>query len=260
MSATPRLSAQLLADRSVRDPVYAYAEESHRATTAQQLDALTKRYLTPYQIESFTLYVGTDAQRRPSTRKISGTSHTAWRQHYDAQNLGQVDDLLKSGLRSRAPTTWTRFRQARRPTAAKERIYNDAAEFGLRDGFYLPLHQADGSMHGVSLMTSEALPTDQGTLAILHMLSLYYALAAERLGLVAAALGSEAGPKLDLTTRQIECLQWIAAGKSSWEIGEILGLSEYTVNEHLAAARKRLGVRTTTQAAIQAVLRGLVTP
>lgn len=260
MSATQGLSAQQLANRAVQDPVYAYAEESNRASTPEQLDALTKRFLAHYQIDAFTLYVGTDARRRPSARKIAGTSHAGWRAHYDAHNLAPVDDLLKSGLRNSAPTTWTRFRQARRLTAAKERIYNDAAEFGLRDGFYLPLHQADGSMHGVSLMTSETLPTDQGTLAILHMLSLYYSLAAERLGLVAAALGHETAPQPDLTKRQIQCLQWIAEGKSSWEIGEILGLSEYTVNEHLAAARKRLGVRTTTQAAIQAVLRGFVKP
>jgi LuxR family quorum-sensing transcriptional regulator LasR len=91
------------------------------------------------------------------------------------------------------------------------------------------------------------------------MLSIQYAQAARRLGLVAAGVTDD-GLEPDLTAKQIECLQWVAAGKSTWEISEILMRSEYTINEHLAAARKRLGVRTTTQAVVQAVLRGLVRP
>ena len=61
-----------------------------------------------------------------------------------------------------------------------------------------------------------------------------------------------------LTKRQLECLKWVRAGESSWEIGRILNLSEHTVNEHLQAARRRLGVRTTTQAVLEAAARGLI--
>lgn len=260
MSATPRLSAHALADPAIRDPVYRFAEASHAVATAEDLEALMQRYLAPYQAASYTLYSAMDAQRRPMVTKISGISHPEWRKHYEAHDLAKVDDLLQSGFTSDAPTTWTQFRRAHALSAAQERIYNEAAEHRLKDGFFLPMHRADGSMLGFSMMVAEDLKADHGMSAILHMLALYYALAAERLGLVAAAgIATPAAPA-DLTPRQVECLQWVAAGKSGAEIGEILGLSDYTVSEHLAAARKRLGVRTTTQAAIQAVLRGLVRP
>ncbi len=61
-----------------------------------------------------------------------------------------------------------------------------------------------------------------------------------------------------LTPRQLECLRWVAAGESAGEIGRILNLSEHTVNEHLQAARRRLGVRTTTQAVMEASARNLL--
>jgi DNA-binding CsgD family transcriptional regulator len=61
-----------------------------------------------------------------------------------------------------------------------------------------------------------------------------------------------------LTPRQIECLQWAKAGKSSTDIGVILDLSPRTVDEHIAAACQRLGVRTRTQAVAEALTRGLL--
>lgn len=63
-----------------------------------------------------------------------------------------------------------------------------------------------------------------------------------------------------LTERQRECLAWVREGKSSTDIGVILGLSRHTVNDHIAAACERLGVRTRTQAVAEAIVRGLIPP
>jgi len=56
-----------------------------------------------------------------------------------------------------------------------------------------------------------------------------------------------------LTARQLECLRWAAAGKSSADIGAIIGLSARTVDDHLAAVCRRLGVRTRVQAVVLAL-------
>lgn len=61
-----------------------------------------------------------------------------------------------------------------------------------------------------------------------------------------------------LTTRQRECLEWAQAGKSSSDIGLILGLSRRTVDEHLGDALDRLGVRTRVQAVAAAIKLGLL--
>lgn len=51
-----------------------------------------------------------------------------------------------------------------------------------------------------------------------------------------------------LSDRQIECLHLAAKGLSSPGIGEKIGISPRTVDEHLAAACEALGVRTRIQA------------
>ncbi len=36
-----------------------------------------------------------------------------------------------------------------------------------------------------------------------------------------------------LTEREQECMKWVAEGKTSWEVGKILGVTERTVNFHI---------------------------
>lgn len=57
-----------------------------------------------------------------------------------------------------------------------------------------------------------------------------------------------------LTNREHDCLYWAAQGKTSWEIGCILGISERTANFHIANTCSKLDVRT-RQATITAAIR-----
>lgn len=66
--------------------------------------------------------------------------------------------------------------------------------------------------------------------------------------------------EVTLTPRQIQCLRWVMEGKSSTDIATIIGLSPATVDEHLAGACERLGVRTRTQAVIAVIARRLLPP
>lgn len=55
-----------------------------------------------------------------------------------------------------------------------------------------------------------------------------------------------------LTHRQVECLVWAGEGKSARDTGQILGISQRTVEKHLEQACGVLGVRTRIQAVIRA--------
>jgi len=63
-----------------------------------------------------------------------------------------------------------------------------------------------------------------------------------------------------LTRRERDCLTWVAVGKSSWEIGQVLGISEATVNFHLGNAATKLDVRGRVRAVAQAIRLGLINP
>lgn len=58
-----------------------------------------------------------------------------------------------------------------------------------------------------------------------------------------------------LSRREIECLQWLAVGKTISEAACILGISERTLRFHVTNARERLGVSTTMQAVVAAALK-----
>ncbi len=63
-----------------------------------------------------------------------------------------------------------------------------------------------------------------------------------------------------VSAREIDCLRWMAAGKTAWEVSAILGISERTVRFHLNAAREKLQCTTTTQAVAKAVSQHLFVP
>ena len=61
-----------------------------------------------------------------------------------------------------------------------------------------------------------------------------------------------------LTPRERDCLRWCGNGKTNWEIGRILGLSERTVEHYLARANRKLGTRSRAQAAALARKKGAI--
>lgn len=61
-----------------------------------------------------------------------------------------------------------------------------------------------------------------------------------------------------LSQREIECLSWVSAGKTSVEISGILGLSEYTVNHYLNRATRKLDAVNRVQAVAKAMRAGIL--
>jgi DNA-binding NarL/FixJ family response regulator len=65
---------------------------------------------------------------------------------------------------------------------------------------------------------------------------------------------------VNLSDREIEILTWVARGKTSTEIAEILKVSKRTVDFHIDNASTKLGAATRTQAAIKAATARLIKP
>lgn len=61
-------------------------------------------------------------------------------------------------------------------------------------------------------------------------------------------------PTEALSQKELDCLQWLAAGKTLSEAAFILGITERTLRYHIKNARERLGVSTTMQAVVAAAL------
>ena len=68
-------------------------------------------------------------------------------------------------------------------------------------------------------------------------------------------------PKLsELNDREVEVLTWVARGKTSAEIAQIIGLTKRTIDFHIDNARAKLGAATRTEAVIKAASGRLIEP
>lgn len=65
-------------------------------------------------------------------------------------------------------------------------------------------------------------------------------------------------PEIVLSARQLECLTWVCAGKSSADIAVILNISSRTVDFHIGKICRLLNVRTRVQAVAHALQRGWI--
>jgi DNA-binding CsgD family transcriptional regulator len=61
-----------------------------------------------------------------------------------------------------------------------------------------------------------------------------------------------------LTSQELECMRWCKEGKTNWEIGEILAISEKTVEFHLTNVMRKFGAANRITAVVQGIKEGLI--
>jgi len=168
-----------------------------------------------------------------------------WRQRYFENNYIAEDPANLYLKRSHTPFTWEEMLATQSYTKQQRRIVSEASEFGLFSGFIVPL---PGVGMGPALVTVAGGQVELSVRnrAALHLAAIYTHARVRVLSKRNARL--VAAPQL--SPRERECLQWVAVGKSDWEISEILSISEKTVNTHLERVKKKCGVRTRTQAVV----------
>jgi DNA-binding response OmpR family regulator len=65
---------------------------------------------------------------------------------------------------------------------------------------------------------------------------------------------------IGLNDREVEVLTWVARGKTSSEIAQIIGLTKRTIDFHIDNARGKLGAATRTEAVLKAASGRLIEP
>lgn len=62
----------------------------------------------------------------------------------------------------------------------------------------------------------------------------------------------------ELTARELDCLHWVALGKTNGEVAEILNVSIHTVHSHMKSLLGKLQVNTRAKAVLLATQKGLI--
>ncbi|MCE8514916.1 LuxR family transcriptional regulator [Ruegeria pomeroyi] len=194
----------------------------------------------------------------PAAGAIHGyvTYSDEWKLHYQEQGFHLIDPTLHMSQRSIAPVDWSRLERS----SDFRRVFRDAHDFGIGDqGLTIPVRGPYGDV-GLLSVTREC-STDEWHKLVRHTLGDLQSLAVHIHDTVMSS--DMLGRVLyhpSLSTREAEILQWVAAGKSQQDIGDILSISHRTVEVHLRSSREKLCALTTAQAVGRAVGLGLIYP
>ena len=189
-----------------------------------------------------------------------GTYPEAWISHYIERDYISIDPIIAHCHDHATPMIWDDAQQLERrivdPHLQKIRqLFGEAREFGLETGISVPLH-GPGTSWGLMSFASNTLRTAEmiRLLPDLHLMAHYVHESARRF-----ARSRTPAQLPTLTKRERECLSWAAEGKTSWEIGQLLNISERTSIFHLQNATHKLGVSGRQAAIARAVSLGLIT-
>ncbi|MGE4036002.1 MAG: autoinducer binding domain-containing protein [Parvularculaceae bacterium] len=181
----------------------------------------------------------------------------AWIETYIADNIVANDPVLLASHRTNMGFSWSEIPDLIPVTAAHREIRERTIKAGVGDGFTVPAHvpgEANGSCN-FAVATGRRLPQEH-----LKMAQLVggFAFQAAREMALSAHPESKRAPIRALTQRQLECILFVARGKSDWEIGKILGISPGTVKRHVEDARAHYGVGNRIQVVMRALFEGQI--
>lgn len=174
-----------------------------------------------------------------------------WRKLYFSKGYMYQDPIVQATLRSTTGFSWDEVGSAEPLDAGARQLMGEAREFGLGDGFTVPLATLEEERGGLTFSGPrlEISPAQRGVLTLL---------ASYVVGQTLLIDGGPPGRRIGLTPRERESLQWAAEGKTDWEIGELMGISQHGADFHLRSARVKLGCVTRTQAVAEGLRRGLI--
>jgi len=175
-----------------------------------------------------------------------------WSSHNAKANNYANDPTAAWCRRTIDPFEWSEaVGRPRHSSPAAPRVLSDDA--GLKRRYLVPVIRATGSTSCVT-MAGDRPELEARARRAVYMLSLY----AHARAVSLLDCNDGAGPRRELTLREREVLQWIAAGKSSWDVSVILGISERTVNWLISRAGRKLNAVNRTHAVVNAIRAGQI--
>lgn len=173
-------------------------------------------------------------------------------QEYDDNSLLRKSNIFKALEKASAPfLVDLEFTSKGHRPALGAKLVDLFRRFEMTNAIWCPVQDMRGMRGGVSISGSRSSFSPSEVAEIFYV-------AAHLYGHLAYVRSLDSRVSETLTDREIDCLNWTAAGKTSAEIADILSLSEHTVNHHLNRATKKLNTVNRTQAVAKALRAGLI--
>lgn len=223
--------------------------------TSQEVTELLRCVAERYGMRTVA-YLGTGTLDRKVPLHEPYTAVTyppEWVERYRAQGYLRIDPAIQVGLRRLLPIDWDEFDTGDQGLRA---FFGEASEFGLgRRGMSFPIHGFQGDRALLSVTADFSHTEWQWARRTVFR---HFPIIASHLHDAVLRAEGVLRRQPRLSQREIECLQWTSEGKTVWECGVILGLSQHTVRCYLESARHKLGASSNTHAVSLALKSGLL--
>jgi DNA-binding CsgD family transcriptional regulator len=178
-----------------------------------------------------------------------------WRGAFNDAHAMQRDPVMQHCKRQSLPIIWD---QGTYTSQGQGELWEEQARFGYQTGIAMALHLPEGKHFMLGVDRDRALPSDRHELtrvvADLQLFAVHALDAAMRV-----LVPGDAAPDVpSLTPRELEAMRWTMDGKTAWEVGSILGITERTAVLHLNNAMRKLGCVNKHQAVLKALRLGLI--
>jgi DNA-binding CsgD family transcriptional regulator len=179
----------------------------------------------------------------------------AFEQNFENISVGKRDPVMQHCRRQTMPIVWS---QKTYLDQGAIELWDIQAQFGYRNGIAMALHMPEGRHFMLGVDRDQALPSEPHELtrlvADLQLFAVHAQDTALRV-LVSEALQPE---RPSITPRELEVLRWTMDGKTAWEVGVLLSVTERTVIQHLQNAMRKLECNSKHQAVLKALRLGLI--
>ena len=176
-----------------------------------------------------------------------------WDKAYPEKNYVHIDPFAQMGLKKTGPYRWSECYDNLTP--AQEAMIADSKAHGLNFGVNFPMHTSKGGFGVVLFGAEKDFDFSPDELIFLEILARY------SYDQISTILGEPAEiAQLALSERERDILTLVAQGKTNWEIGAILNLSEYSVRDYLKDVSKRMQTSNRTHSVTRAIQLGLILP
>lgn len=170
-----------------------------------------------------------------------------------------VDPYYHACFDGTLPFRWSDVQESERLSTTQRAAWKYLADMGLGRGMTIPVHLPFGRFAVVSAIVDRSTANFQNIFAesrerMFQLTHLFHNLIHEKHfeGQVETASPTR------LTPRELECLSWAAAGKTSSEISSILGISIETVRLHIKKAILKLNASNRNHAIAKASQLGMM--
>ncbi|MBB4398537.1 LuxR family transcriptional regulator [Bradyrhizobium sp. ERR14] len=172
--------------------------------------------------------------------------------NYKAMQWDRIDPVVQKIHYARGSFRWSDTCDPKQISRTDRDFFESCRELGVHSGITIPMRGPARETDLISLSFREkGAPADEKT-GFVYMVCVQYWL--KYCELADGRRSLDAG----LTAQEVECLKWCKEGKTNWEIGEILSISQKTVEFHVGNTMKKLGASNRITAVIMGIKSGII--